>query len=597
VEVAAYKLWQDPGSPYHPGSYAKACVQVSHLTPSGPQTLRFTTPNGNSNSLPFTVRSGNILWIATAGDDGIGNGSFAAPYRTISKCQSKMAAGDICLLGQSSSDSFSLSEVGYNWAARQPNTASIGVMLSRSGTAGNPMALVAYPGSAVTVDLQGLQFGRALQSYNSAGIDVTWWTIAGMTFNSDSFAVEFTRGGYIRFVDNDVMCTGSGCTGSSAGFTTAGYTGTSVTFGPSPAGGNGGVGYLYVYGNRFHDIGCHETINYATNTSACWWRAPVGGDHISSWGTTVTFSKLGPTSGSVIQITSGTNAGQMRRISDCNSSMTACQLDTPFVPDLTGKPSWKFRFQAPSKEYHNVYFSTNTNHVWFGWNSVYGSGMACRGVQFNSTSGSPQYDLHVHDNSIHNTVCDGINFASVNPSIGPVEAYNNLIYNAGIGPDPPDGPANYACIYNAGGGDALGAGGGGELRVYNNTMYNCGDNHRAEYPSDRGAIAAQKGKAPDLTMMLTNNIIVQPSDIPYVSSSSRGTITGASNDCFGTGESCPTAFDTNSLSVYPLFVNVGEADFHLQDGVLGIGALSSTPTSPTNLDGLSRSTLLSLGAY
>jgi hypothetical protein len=597
VEAAGYKVWQDPGSPYHPGYYAKACVQVSHLTPSGTTTIILTTANGSSNALPFTVRSGNILWVATAGNDESGNGSFAAPYQTISKCQSKMAAGDICLLGQSSSDSFSLSKVGHNWASGEPNTASIGVMLSRSGTAGKPMALVAYPGSTVTVDLHGIQFGRAIQSYSSGSSDVTWWTIAGMTFNSDSFAVEFTRGGYIRFVDNDVTCTGSGCTGSSAGFTTAGYTGTNITFGPSPAGGNGGVGYLYVYGNRFHDIGCHETTNYATNTNACWWRAPVGGDHLSSSGTKVTFTKLSPTSGSVIEITTGANAGQMRRISDCNSSMTTCQLDTPFVPDVTSKLSWQFRFQAPTKEYHNVYFSTNTNHVWFGWNTVYGSGMACRGVQFNSTSGAPQYDLHVHDNFIHDTVCDGIDFASVNPSIGPVEAYNNVIYNAGIGPDPPDGPANYTCIYSAGGGDALGAGGSGDLQVYNNTMYNCGDNNGAEYHSDRGAIAADKGKAPDLTMALTNNIIVQSSGIPYVSSSSKGAITGASNDCFGTGESCPAAFDKSSLSVYPIFVNVGDANFHLQGSIAAAGALSSTPASATNLDGVSRSTPLSLGAY
>jgi len=50
---------------------------------------------------------------------------------------------------------------------------------------------------------------------------------------------------------------------------------------------------------------------------------------------------------------------------------------------------------------------------------------------------------------IHGTVCDGLNFATVDPSQGAIVAYNNVIYDVGRGPDPADGSSNYACIYVA----------------------------------------------------------------------------------------------------------------------------------------------------
>ena len=77
-------------------------------------------------------------------------------------------------------------------------------------------------------------------------------------------------------------------------------------------------------------------------------------------------------------------------------------------------------------------------------------GKTCRAIQFHdsrrarttSTSSSTT-------TSIHGTVCDGINFATVDPSQGTVEAYNNVIYDVGLGPDPADGSSDYAGIYVA----------------------------------------------------------------------------------------------------------------------------------------------------
>src|SRR5437899_3203832 len=106
---------------------------------------------------------------------------------------------------------------------------------------------------------------------------------------------------------------------------------------------------------------------------------------------------------------------------------------------------------ADQKLYHSVYFSTDSNHIEVGWNTIVPNGGGCRALQFHSSpngagSGFNQFDLSVHDNLIHDARCDGINFATVDPTQGKVEAYNNIVYRAGLGPDPGGQLSNYSCI-------------------------------------------------------------------------------------------------------------------------------------------------------
>lgn len=172
-----------------------------------------------------------------------------------------------------------------------------------------------------------------------------------------------------------------------------------------------------------------------------------------------------------------------------------------------------------TKMYHGVYFSTDSNHIDFGWNTI-ADVRGCRGLQFHSTRTDPgtghnQYDLHIHDNVIHDTACDGINLATINPAAGPVEVFNNLLYNVGQGPDPQDGSADYACIYIQGGANA-GPVGSGVVDVYNNTMFRCGDRRN----TDSGAISLSRGSAKQ-SVRLRNNIIVLNEGIPLFSSNSK----------------------------------------------------------------------------
>jgi hypothetical protein len=222
-----------------------------------------------------------------------------------------------------------------------------------------------------------------------------------------------------------------------------------------------------------------------------------------------------------------------------------------------------------SKFYHAVYFSTDSNHIDVGWNHIHDN-MTCRAVQFHSSplcrpdcgapdkTGHDQFDLHVHDNLIHGDSCNGINFATVDPSKGPVEAYNNVIYHVGVA-DPKDGGGSFSCIYVAGITNT-GPVGTGTVDVFNNTLYDCAANRSRNSDGSRGAFSV--GDAPaGLTMRLRNNIVYQLPGEVYLDGS-KARITGEKNLWFGAGNA-PGQTQGN-VGGDPQFVDLGKFDFHLR---------------------------------
>lgn len=237
-----------------------------------------------------------------------------------------------------------------------------------------------------------------------------------------------------------------------------------------------------------------------------------------------------------------------------------------------------------SKQYHSVYFTTDDNHVWAGWNTLHDN-RTCRDIQFHSSplsqisgSGQNQFDLHVHDNLIYNNPCDGINFATVDPSKGAVEAYNNVIFHVGAGPTPPDGDANYTCIYDAGITNA-GSAGSGAVEVFNNTVYDCGAKAAQLNNGWGGAFGAFNPGG----MHLRNNIVLGTAGEFYLQSNFSGSCD--SNIWAGLG-SAPSIC-TNSITSDPLFSSLSSRDFHLQSGSPAIDSGINTGIS-ADFDGISR---------
>ena len=233
-----------------------------------------------------------------------------------------------------------------------------------------------------------------------------------------------------------------------------------------------------------------------------------------------------------------------------------------------------------SKLYHSLYFTTDSNYVEVGWNLI-ANNRSCRGIQFHSSpdganSGFNQHDLIVHDNVIHGQVCDGINFATIDPSKGPIQAYNNLIYSVGLGPDPADGGSNYACISSPGITNS-GLPGSGTAEWFNNTLYDCG----RQGSMDSGAFNAGEGSP---GIHLRNNIVYAKPGEHYIEPAGKAAlISGSNNLWFGAGRA-PAGLGRNAD---PKFVNVSGFDFHLQPESPAVGAGINTGIE-FDLDGISR---------
>lgn len=237
-----------------------------------------------------------------------------------------------------------------------------------------------------------------------------------------------------------------------------------------------------------------------------------------------------------------------------------------------------------SKLYHSLYLGTDANHIEVGWNVIEDNN-SCRGIQVHSTSlsasnGFNQYDISLHDNVIRGQVCDGIALATVDPSRGPIQVFNNIIYDVGKGPDPRDGAAGYTCVYVAGGVNN-GSPGSGVVEVFNNTLYNCG----SRGGGSAGAIS-RPNRNSALSLNLRNNLVYQTSAEPYLTSDTyAGLITGSNNLWYGSPSAPPPL--TRNVMLDPRVVNVAAADFHLQatSPAIDAGVLTS---AATDFDGVRR---------
>jgi hypothetical protein len=268
-------------------------------------------------------------------------------------------------------------------------------------------------------------------------------------------------------------------------------------------------------------------------------------------------------------------------------NLTACVevADTPFV-NMYGNHIHNIGNSTTSKTYHAVYYSSGTNasHEIFAWNSVHDV-LGCRAFQVFVDGGATMSDIHVHDNLIYNIRCDGLNLKTVNPDAGTVEAYNNIIYNAGMGPDPTDGSASYSCI--ATGGSAT----TNSVQVYNNTMYNCG--------SGGTDATTAAGIEPGIKTNVTNNVINELTrGTIFATTDTCGTVTGQDNATFGVSDNCASS-TTGNVTAAPNFSNPAIGDFHILTGSALIGAGTAISGLFTDFDANPRPSTgaIDIGAY
>ena len=619
--IATYTSWADQMIVVEPGASAASGAVV-------------VTVNGapSNSTVSFTVRSGNIYFVGPAGSNS-NAGTFASPWLTLVKCRQTIAAGDTCY----ALDGLTVTtEDGFGFM----------LSISSSGTAGNPKAIVAYPGATVTFNGVGNpDTDHAIGTPTLSTAPFEYWTIAKLhLYNRSAFKLG---GRGWRVVGNELQCEqGDGPTAC--------------------AEGSKQIGGKFL-GNEVHKAGCGE--DSALTSQVCAWNTPAT-TTISTVGTALTLTAFV----SNFALRDHIKVGADERYVVASTNTTHWTLNAAFPSDLPAGTAWQWRDFAAQKTYHSVYYSTDSTNVEIAYNYIHDN-LSCRGIQFHSSpfttstistasnaspiiltfashpnqvtgerllisgvtgnsgangtffvkftgsttaelwqdknfsvptvgtgagtggtakDGTNQFDLYVHDNLIVGQTCDGINFATVDPSLGDVWAYNNVVVDVGRGASdgtggqfhPPPGPSVYAgidnnCITN------VGPAGTGISYYFNNTIYNAG--------SIGGTLAGSfQGNCADPSFIAYNNILYQGNSQPYLVSGSVG-FSGDKNLFYPAA--APGGF-TNSINLDPLFISA-PTDLHIGSASPAKDAGMTLFANPRDFDGVSRpqSFAPDLGAY
>jgi len=449
VEAVSYYSWGNATAPsdlyiYH--QMQMISFQISHLAQDGLGTIYIIVNGKQSNSLPFTVRTGNIYFAKTSGNDDSGDGSWSKPWRTIPKTADSLALGDIAYIGDGVDQT---TETGFGAA----------VNLGSDGTESHPKALIVYPGAVSYVGNATLD--RAFHVWNvDTGSYSIHWVISRFIMTTASVSVTAQDG--FRVIGNYMTApNGNGMDGAFGGV-------------------NGSD--IYLLGNELENIGS----------------------------------------------------------ADC------------------------------SKLYHSIYISgvrqdtaprapTESNRE-VAWNYIHDN-LSNRAINIYSEQEYSAYiqQHRIHDNVIVNQRGDGIMLGYY--VTGDNWVYNNLIVNAGLGPEWVDDASYHTGIHiNTGHENVTST----VVYIYNNTLYGNGW-VGAVYPEESGSVLFDPGALSRSTSVYFSNNILYSTGEPYVAGESAELPSGDFRNCWY-GNGVAPAWDTTAINNNPNFVGAGMFNFQLQNG-------------------------------
>ncbi|MBD8526405.1 choice-of-anchor Q domain-containing protein [Pseudomarimonas arenosa] len=239
---------QAPGGPADLSRYHRMQEIAFSLPASlGAESVQLRVEVGGelSNGLPFLVRDGRIFFVSDSGNDSTGDGSFAAPWKTLDSAadpsRGRLQPGDVIYLrGYSDTDSV-----------------RIGSVTPYAGSDSHPFFVASYPGTPAyisnvanpTADNRSVNFPAALRNHYGGN---DHWSFSKLRLESNiSASMSFYR---MRFIGNEVFGPHAEGTGG-------------VVSGSGRQAGGGRF-----YGNDVHDFGNAGTsflhhIFYLSNRS------------------------------------------------------------------------------------------------------------------------------------------------------------------------------------------------------------------------------------------------------------------------------------------------------------------------------------------
>jgi uncharacterized protein (TIGR03437 family) len=390
VEATVIYYWKNadgtlPGGPADIYTYHKM-QEIAFAVPSGAstgsQTIKVTVGGVDSNTLPFTVRSGNIRFIKSGGSDS-NAGTWSSPWATLNGVMdgSKTPAGTIV----------------YSVGVGSTSGIKGGGTQTLAGTSGNPISLIAYPNTTVAVSGLGgdssvidnwYPSNRKSQYVNFSKLSIT---CAGNDGNASNGVSVFP---YNRLV-------GLAITGPTV---YGGYGGAITGTGGVPAGGV----YLGIY---IHNYGYQSTTSSLNNYSYTY------SDDENTW-TSPPYNGIG---NSCTNCTSVDRFQHLYYISD--------RANSTGVPYEIG---WNYLVNNPIL--HGIHIYDMSGYGWVGTMKVHDNVIKNqRGGAIDLSFPTSTTSVQVYNNLIiydKNTKLAGIPFRCT--AAGSVQVYNNTIYGWSI---------------------------------------------------------------------------------------------------------------------------------------------------------------------
>ncbi len=566
-DVDNYPVW---GSDWL--GYQKSCFQLGAAVSTG--NIVMTTNDGVSNGLPFTVRSGNIYFVSTAGNDSA-NGSFATPWLTPLHAKGTIANGDTIYLRAGSYGGTTLDS---------GDGASSLYMSGNSGTALAPKAMLGYPGETATIACS--KPSSQCDTIRSAGAASSYWTFAELDLTS--VLDGFTH--YIIAWEN----------------------------------GGGGDGIRWV-GNKIHGAfavnvvwqGSTDVFNFLGNDDYEYWSVAEGagsnergyGIYFGGYGTQQNVNVLH----NRFKNTQGFGRGNPDTFNEHVSTATTAGTAVTwvsgdkFAAEMVGHginfaAAGGFVVASFSDDQHITLTASAGNHT---ATNYYSGGISAKGLQVyahcpHDCGGSPQdhfKNFVIANNQFLNNCMEGMAIGGTdgadggaNPwdDSGILYVYNNLVANNGAC-DNLNGQV-YSGLQI---GDCLT---GMNAKVWNNTFYlNAGGDLQSDSGADIYFYPCNE------TFDVTNNIFfAQPNGAPSYTNffvlnggdgtgGAQGTITGTKNDLFSNGNSVaiPSTLLTVNTTTDPVFVANG-TDFHIQTSSPAKNGGSTLAETTPDMDGCTR---------
>jgi hypothetical protein len=249
-EVARILSWADD----------EISVLLGPSVATGPVVV--TTAAGASNDdVSFTVRPGNVYCVSIDGDDAA-SGAWGGCWATLEHAADNAAPGDVVY----ALDGVSQRE-GHRFVAA--------LSIENAGEPGRPIAIAAFPGAGVVIDVRDLEEGDPPATLEGIlvpriGIDPAYWVFSGLTILADVHAIDSSATGW-RIVDNDITCSEIGgvelgcieLTGIDAVFLGNDVHGIAEGLAEVPNAYSAlrAIGDRTVVAfNRFHDLGTHASV-------------------------------------------------------------------------------------------------------------------------------------------------------------------------------------------------------------------------------------------------------------------------------------------------------------------------------------------------